>query len=120
MPKVKYLKDLCSGAAGTVHDLQDYEANVLIQLGAAEIFDDSQQSEAARLAAEQAEAARLAAEQAEAARLAAEKEYEQIPPNILLNLNGRPVVDEFGDMVQEPELLLVPENPVKKGSKASK
>ena len=110
MPKVKYLKDLCSGAAGTVHDLQDYEANVLIQLGAAEIFDDSQQSEAAR----------LAAEQAEAARLAAEKEYEQIPPDALLNLNGRPVVDNFGDMAKQPLLQLVPEEPAKKGSKASK
>lgn len=130
MPKVKYLKDLCSGAAGTVHDLQDYEANVLIQLGAAEIFDDSQQSEAARLAAEQAEAARFAAEQAEAARLAAEqakaarlaaeKEYEQIPPDALLNLNGRPVVDDFGDMAQQPELLPETEKPAKKGSKASK
>lgn len=110
MPKVKYLKDLCSGAAGTVHDLQDYEANVLIQLGAAEIFDDSQQSEAARLAAEQAEAARFAAEQA----------YEQIPPDILLNLNGRPVVDDFGDMAEQPLLQLVTEKPNKKGSKASK
>jgi len=113
MPKVKFLKDLCSGRAGSVQDLQDYEANVLIQLGAAEIFDE-------KAAAEKAEKDRLAVEKAEADRLAAEKEYEQIPPNILLNLNGRPVVDEFGDMVQEPELLLVPENPVKKGSKASK
>ena len=110
MPKVKFLKDLCSGRAGSVQDLQDYEANVLIQLGAAEIFDEKAA----------AENDRLDAEKAEADRLAAEKEYEQIPPNILLNLNGRPVVDEFGDMVQEPELLLVPENPVKKGSKASK
>ncbi len=113
MPKVKYLKDLCSGAAGTVHDLQDYEANVLIQLGVAEIFDE-------KAAAKKAEIDRLAAEKAKADRLAAEKEFEQIPPNVLLTLNGRPVVDEFGDMVQEPELLLVPENPVKKGSKASK
>ena len=40
MPKVKFLKDLCSGRAGSVQDLQDYEANVLIQLGAAEIFDE--------------------------------------------------------------------------------
>ena len=40
MPKVKFLKELCSGRAGSVQDLQDYEANVLIQLGAAEIFDE--------------------------------------------------------------------------------
>ena len=89
MPKVKFLKDLCSGRAGSVQDLQDYEANVLIQLGIAEIFDE-------KAAAEKAEKDRLAVEKAEADRLAAEKEYEQIPPNILLNLNGRPVVDEFG------------------------
>ena len=110
MPKVKFLKDLCSGRAGTVHNLQDYEANVLIKIGAAEIFDDSEQTEAAR----------LAAEQAEAARLAAEKEYEQIPPDVLLNLNGRPVVDDFGDMAQQPEPLPKTEKPAKKGSKASK
>ncbi|WP_180165575.1 MULTISPECIES: hypothetical protein [unclassified Acinetobacter] len=100
MPKVKFLKDLCSGRAGTVHSLQDYEANVLIKMGAAEIFDDS--------------------EQTEAARLAAEKEYEQIPPDALLNLNGRPVVDDFGDMAQQPEPLPETEKPAKKGSKASK
>ena len=100
MPKVKFLKDLCSGRAGTVHSLQDYEANVLIKMGAAEIFDDS--------------------EQAEAARLAAEEEYEQIPPDALLNLNGRPVIDNFGDMAKQPLLQLVPEEPAKKGSKASK
>ncbi|MEG2445280.1 MAG: hypothetical protein RSA22_13965 [Acinetobacter sp.] len=113
MPKVKYLKDLCSGVAGTVHDLQDYEANVLIQLGVAEIFDE-------KAAAKKAEIDRFAAEKAKAERLAAEDVYEHIPANVLLTLNGRPVVDEFGSMVQEPELLLVPENPVKKGSKASK
>ena len=100
MPKVKFLKDLCSGRAGTVHSLQDYEANVLIKMGAAEIFDDS--------------------EQTEAARLAAEKEYEQIPPDALLNLNGRPVVDDFGDVAQQPEPLPETEKPAKKGSKASK
>ncbi len=100
MPKVKFLKDLCSGRAGTVHSLQDYEVNVLIKMGAAEIFNDS--------------------EQAEAARLAAEKEYEQIPPDALLNLNGRPVVDNFGDMAKQPLLQLVPEGSVKKGLKASK
>ena len=40
MPKVKYLKDLCSGQAGTVCDLQDYEANALIKLGAVELILD--------------------------------------------------------------------------------
>ncbi|MHA3104670.1 hypothetical protein [Acinetobacter sp. ANC 3791] len=47
MPKVKFLKDLCSGQAGSVHDLQDYEVNVLIQLGAAEVISDNQSIEPA-------------------------------------------------------------------------
>jgi len=113
MPKVKFLKDICSGRAGSVQDLQDYEANVLIQLGAAEIFDEKE-------AAKNAEAARIAVEEAEAERKAAEKAYEDIPPNILLNLNGRPVVGDYGDMIQQPETLSVVEEPKKKGSKASK
>ncbi|WP_336957521.1 hypothetical protein [Acinetobacter johnsonii] len=113
MLKVKYLKDLCSGVAGSVQDLQEYEANVLIQLGMAEIFDE-------KAAAKKAENDRLAAENAKAKRLADEKEYEQIPPNILLNLNGRPVVGDYGDMIQQPETLSVVEEPKKKGSKASK
>ena len=108
MPKVKYLKDLCSGEAGTVHDLQDYEANVLIQLGVAELFDESEISEAARLA------------KAEADHLVAEQKYEQIPPNILLNLNGTPVVSDFGDLIEQSEQLSEAEKPKKKGSKTSK
>lgn len=111
MPKVKYLKDLCSGEAGTVHDLQDYEVNVLIQLGLAEYFDGSEISEASSLA------------KAEADRLLAEQEYEQIPPNILLNLNGTPVVSDFGDLIEQSEQseqLSEAEKPKKKGSKTSK
>lgn len=65
MPKVKYLKDLCSGQAGSVHDVQEYEANVLIQLGAAEFFDDSKNKK----------------------------------DPVLLNLNGAPVVVDFGALV---------------------
>ena len=41
MPKVKYLKDLCSGKTGTVRDLQQYEVNVLLRLGAVELFEDN-------------------------------------------------------------------------------
>lgn len=108
MPKVKYLKDLCSGQAGTVHDLQDYEANILIQLGVAEYFNDSEISETARLA------------KAEVDRLVAEQDYEQIPPNILLNLSGRPVVGDFGDLIEQSEQLFETEKAKKKGSKASK
>lgn len=44
MPKVKFLKDLFSGRAGSIHDLQDYEANVLIKLKVAEIYDESKSS----------------------------------------------------------------------------
>lgn len=113
MPKVKYLKDLCSGVAGSVQDLQDYEANVLIQLGAVELFDENE-------AGKKAESDRLVTEAAKAAREAAEMAYEHIPPNILLNLNGRPVVSDFGDMVEQPEQKSTVEEPKKKGSKASK
>jgi len=104
MPKVKYLKDLCSGAAGTVHDLQDYEANVLIKIGAAEHFNESEAYEAARLAAEEAEAARLAAD-------------ENNLSGLLLNLNGTPVIDDFGGLV---ELLDAADIAVKKKTRKPK
>lgn len=104
MPKVKYLKDLCSGRAGSVQDLQDYEANVLIRLGVVQLVDENE-------AAKKAESDCLVGEATKAAHEAAEKAYEHIPPNILLNLNGRPVVGDYGDMVEEPK---------KKGSKATK
>lgn len=100
MPKVKYLKNLCSGEAGTVHDLQDYEANVLIQLGVAELFDES--------------------EKAEVDHLVAEQKYGQIQPNVLLNLNGTPVVSDFGDLIEQSDPLSEAEKPKKKGSKTSK
>ena len=44
MPKVKFLKDLCSGRAGSVQNLQDYEARVLIQLGAAVLHEDPKEN----------------------------------------------------------------------------
>ena len=73
MPKIIYLKDLCSGQAGTIHDLQDYEAKVLIQLGAA--------------------------------------------ADLPLNLNGTPVVDDFGGIVLAT---VIPESPVSRGRKKTK
>ena len=73
---------------------------MLIQLGVAELFDES--------------------EKAEADRLLAEQEYEQIPPNILLNLNGTPVVGDFGDLIEQSDPLSEAEKPNKKGSKTSK
>ena len=42
MPKVKFLVDLCSGPAGTEVDVQDYEANLLLLLGVAELIDGSE------------------------------------------------------------------------------
>ena len=44
MPKVKFLKDLCSGRAGSVQNLQDYEARVLVQLGAAVLYEDPKEN----------------------------------------------------------------------------
>ncbi|WP_166166893.1 hypothetical protein [Acinetobacter sp. SA01] len=44
MPKVKFLKDLCSGRAGSVQNLQDYEARVLVQLGAAVLYENPKEN----------------------------------------------------------------------------
>lgn len=41
MPKVKFLKDLCSGTAGTEHDVQEYESNLLIKLGLATLVSET-------------------------------------------------------------------------------
>lgn len=72
MPKVKFLKDLCSGRAGSVHDLQDYETNVLIKLGVAELCDTQRAADENNLS------------------------------SLLLNLNGSPVIDDFGGLVELP------------------
>jgi len=107
MPKVIYLKDLCSGVAGSVHDLQDYEASTLIRMGVAELADSEQ----------------------------GKVEPEPVKPSeiptdgLLLNLNGAPVVGDFGDLIPQPapevEQKEVPETVVqaeapKKSSKKSK
>lgn len=84
MPKVKFLKDLCSGRAGSVRNLQDYEARVLIQLGAAVLHEDP-------------------------------KENNQQTTPVLMNLNGTPVINGFGEMV---EANIVIESPVNKGNKS--
>lgn len=86
MPKVKFLKDLCSGRAGSVQNLQDYEARVLVQLGAAVLYENP-------------------------------KENNQQTAPILMNLNEKPVIDDFGEMV---EANIVIESPVKKGTKSRK
>ena len=84
MPKVKYLKDLCSGQAGKVCDLTDFEANILVQLGAVEIIDQN---------------------------------FPKNTKDLLLNLNGSPVVDDFGDLVEAPDVV---EITAKKGRKSNK
>lgn len=81
MPKVKYLKDLCSGQVGKVCDLTDFEANILVQLGAVEIIDENAQKNT---------------------------------KDLLLNLNGSPIVNDFGDLVEVPEIV---EITAKKGKK---
>lgn len=90
MPKVKYLKDLCSGLAGTVRDLQDYEVAVLLKLGAVELFDEHPESK---------------------------NEENQL----LKNLNGTDVVDDFGNLamvVVKPEpATVLPQATVKTGKK---
>ena len=86
MPKVKFLKDLCSGRAGSVQNLQDYEARVLIQLGAAVLHEDP-------------------------------TENDQQTVLVLTNLNGTPVIDDFGGMV---EANIAIESPVKKGTESRK
>ena len=73
MPKVKYLKDLCSGRAGSVHDLQEFEANILIKLGVAKLYSDKVKNNASKT------------------------------PNLLKNLNGTPVVNDFGELVEAVE-----------------
>lgn len=86
MPKVKYLKDLCSGRAGSVHDLQEYEANILITLGVAKLLSDKVKKNALK------------------------------PPNLLTNLNGTPVVNDFGELVEAAESA---ENPIENGKKSA-
>lgn len=71
MPKVKFTQDLCSGVAGSIHDLQDYEADTLICLGMAELIVESKLNDPVD------------------------------PKGLLLNLNGTPVVDDFGTLVPE-------------------
>ncbi|MBF6745469.1 hypothetical protein K3F96_06440 [Acinetobacter baumannii] len=102
MPKVKFLVDLCSGTAGTEVDVQEYEANLLLQLGVAELIDD------------------FVLEQVKA-ESPNENSPEKIlgliiqPEGVLLNLNGTPVVDDFGSFVPN-----APQNPIETAPKVVK
>lgn len=90
MPKVKYLKDLCSGQAGDVRDLQDYEVAILLTLGVIELFDE---------------------------QFEPKKEADQV----LKNLNGTDVVDNFGNLamivVKSKPVVVSPKTEVKTGKK---
>lgn len=86
MPKVKFLVDLCSGPAGTEVDVQEYEAILLLKLNVAEVISDSQDEQVKVVSQD-------------------ERTSEKIqglfiqPEGVLLNLNGTPVVDDFGSFV---------------------
>ncbi len=77
MPEIELLADLCTGPAGSIINVQDYESDVLVKLGVARLVDPVD------------------------------------PVNLgglLLNLNGTPVVDDFGALVPD---VVAPEAPKK-------
>lgn len=90
--KIKYLKDAPLGKTGDIADVTDIEGNVLVHLGfAAVVYADES------------------------------IEFQSVAlintPVLLLNLNGTPVVSDFGDLV--PENLVInseiqPDKPVPK------
>lgn len=86
--KIKYLKDAPAGKKGDVKDVKDYEGRVLIKLGFAILHDKTPLP---------------------TKRECQKIKEEKIGKNILLNINGSPVVDDFGSNVNTPK--------VKSGSK---
>lgn len=95
MPKIELLADLCAGPAGSVIDVQDYEFNVLKKLGVAKLADSTNTSKQVDL----------------------KIVFEPIElKGLLLNLNGTPVVDDFGALVPET----VVQNVQKAASKGGK
>ncbi|HCT3318154.1 TPA: hypothetical protein OTT47_000294 [Acinetobacter nosocomialis] len=102
MPKVKFLVDLCSGPAGTEVDVQEYEVNLLLQLGVAELFDGFE----------------LEQVKAESSDKNSPKTIQGLiiqPEGVLLNLNGTPVVDDFGSFVPNAS-----QNPIETAPKVVK
>lgn len=80
MPKIELLADLCSGSAGSIIDVQDYEFSVLEKLGVAKLADSTDKPK----------------------YVARQIVFEPIKlKGLLLNLNGTPVVDDFGALVPE-------------------
>ena len=95
MPKIELLTDLCSGPVGSIIDVQDYEFNVLEKLGVAKLADSTNTSKQVDL----------------------KIVFEPIElKGLLLNLNGTPVVDDFGALVPET----VVQNVQKAASKGGK
>ncbi|WP_151765929.1 MULTISPECIES: hypothetical protein [Acinetobacter] len=89
MPKIELLADLCAGPKGSIIDVQDYEFNVLEKLGVAKLVDSDDPSK----------------------NVARKIVFEPIElKGLLLNLNGTPVVDDFGALVPD---VVAPEAPKK-------
>lgn len=74
--KIKYLKDAPAGKKGDVRDVKDYEGRVLIKLGFAILHSDKKPLVKKDV-----------------------YKYNPVGKDLLLNINGTPVVDDFGDNV---------------------
>ncbi|MND23230.1 hypothetical protein D3C80_136300 [compost metagenome] len=102
MPKVKFLVDLCSGPAGTEVEVQEYEANLLLLLNVAELIADSKLEQLKVVSMDEN----------------SPKKIQGLiiqPESVLLNLNGTPVVDDFGSFVPN-----APQNPIETAPEAVK
>ncbi|WP_288400256.1 hypothetical protein [uncultured Acinetobacter sp.] len=99
MPKIELLTDLCSGPAGSIIDVQDYEFDVLQRLGVAKLADSTNASE----------------------QFNGQTIFEPIElKGLLLNLNGTPVVDDFGALVPEVAIQKVQKSANKGGKNTKK
>jgi len=99
MPKIELLADLCAGPVGSIIDVQDYEFNVLERLGVAKLVDSTNSSNQVDL----------------------KIVFEPIElKGLLLNLNGTPVVDDFGALVPEVAIQKVQKSANKGGKNTKK
>lgn len=91
--KIKYLKDAPLGKTGDIADVTDIEGNVLVHLGFAAVVhaDESIEFQSVALIS---------------------------PPVLLLNLNGTPVVSDFGDLVPENSIINPEKQPEQPAPKA--
>ena len=96
--KIKYLKDAPLGKTGDIANVAEIEGNVLVQLGFAAVVHNDETIELMSVALLN-------------------------PPVLLLNLNGTPVVSDFGDLVPENSIInpeKQPEPPAPKAQNAKK